>query len=83
MQRILHVGLEVRMEIFVFSRVVGSHRKIVPVGLNTKLVFLIYRLLRMIVQDCHNILAICHHIDLESRVASGSVRRPILPLDTL
>ena len=39
--------------------------------------FLSYRLLRMNVQGCHNILAICSHIEFEKMTASGPVHHPL------
>ena len=39
--------------------------------------FLSYRLLRMNVQGCHNILAICPHIEFETMTASGPVHHPL------
>ena len=36
-----------------------------------------FRLLRMNVQGCHNILAICFHVDLKIMTASGPVHHPI------
>ena len=39
--------------------------------------FLSYRLLRMNVQGCHNILAICSHIEFETMTASGPVHHPL------
>ena len=39
--------------------------------------FLSYRLLRMNVQVCHNILAIYSHIEFEIMTASGPVHHPL------
>ena len=38
--------------------------------------FIFYRLLRMNVQGCHNILALCLHIEFETVTASGQVHHP-------